>query len=87
MSEGKKKAVVPQISQEAFDTVVRENVSEFDMSIDEAVEDAIQQFAAQVVSLSLPTHHHSLTLRVWAHLTSSPSPRHTRTRAACPCTQ
>ena len=60
MSEGKKKAVVPQISQEAFDTVVRENVSEFDMPIDEAVEDAIKQFAAQVLNQSLVATHLTL---------------------------
>ena len=29
--------VVPQISQETFDQVVRENISDFDMTPDEAV--------------------------------------------------
>lgn len=36
------------ISQAAFDEVVRENMTELDMNVDEAIEDAVQQFEAQV---------------------------------------
>jgi hypothetical protein len=41
-----------QISQETFDECVRENVDEFDMSAEEAVADAVQQFESQGVDLS-----------------------------------
>lgn len=37
-----------QISQETFDAVVKENMSEFEMEAEEALNDAIQQFEAQV---------------------------------------
>ena len=37
-----------QISQETFDGVVRENMEEFEMSAEEAIEDAVSQFEAQV---------------------------------------
>lgn len=37
-----------QISQETFDAVVRENIEDFDMEVNEAVEDAVAQFVAQV---------------------------------------
>jgi hypothetical protein len=40
--------MVRVISQETFDEVVRENMEEFDMSPEEAVQDAVQQFEAQV---------------------------------------
>lgn len=36
------------VSQETFDQVVRENVDDLDMDLEEAAEDAIQQFKAQV---------------------------------------
>ena len=36
------------VSQETFDEVVRENVDDLGMSIEEAAEDAVQQFKAQV---------------------------------------
>ena len=39
------------ISQAAFDEVVRENMTEFDMSVEEAIEEAVQQFEAQVKRL------------------------------------
>ncbi|CAG5114583.1 unnamed protein product [Candidula unifasciata] len=41
-----------QISQQTFDDVVRENMSEFDMDASEAVQDAIQQFESQGVNLN-----------------------------------
>ena len=40
-----------RISQETFDEVVRENQDEFDMSLQEAIKDAIQQFQKQGVNL------------------------------------
>lgn len=42
-----------QISQITFDDVVRENMIEFDMSAEEAVEDAVQQFESQDVNLTI----------------------------------
>eukprot|EP00041_Stephanoeca_diplocostata_P034535 m.1182727 g.1182727 ORF g.1182727 m.1182727 type:complete len:519 (+) comp24539_c0_seq2:240-1796(+) len=44
--------VVPQISQETFDQVVRENIEEFEMGPEEAVADAADQFKSQGVDLS-----------------------------------
>ncbi|KAL4111223.1 hypothetical protein PRIC1_002904 [Phytophthora ramorum] len=41
-----------QISQETFDECVAENVEDFDMSLAEAVVDAVQQFESQGVDLS-----------------------------------
>lgn len=41
-----------QISQQTFDECVRENVDEFEMSAEEAVADAVQQFESQGVDLS-----------------------------------
>ena len=41
-----------QITQSTFDDVVRENISEFDMNPEEAVQDAIQQFESQVSVIS-----------------------------------
>lgn len=44
------------VSQETFDGVVRENVEDLDMTVEEAAQDAIQQFKAQVSSyLAGPT--------------------------------
>lgn len=40
------------ISQETFDDVVKENIVEFSMDIDEAREETIQQFEAQGCNLS-----------------------------------
>lgn len=37
-----------QISQQTFDGVVRENMEEFEMSAEEAMADAVEQFEAQV---------------------------------------
>lgn len=37
-----------QISQETFDDVVRENMEDFEMTAEEAVADAVQQFQSQV---------------------------------------
>ncbi|KAF4315454.1 hypothetical protein BBO99_00008566 [Phytophthora kernoviae] len=45
-------AVRKQISQETFDECVAENVEDFDMSPEEAVADAVQQFESQGVDLS-----------------------------------
>ena len=41
-----------QISQETFDGVVRENIEEFEMELNEAIEDAKEQFRTQGVDLS-----------------------------------
>lgn len=41
-----------RISQDTFDAVVKENVEEFEMSPEEAAEDAIKQFESQGVDLS-----------------------------------
>uniref|UniRef100_F7CMX9 Armadillo repeat-containing protein 6 n=1 Tax=Monodelphis domestica TaxID=13616 RepID=F7CMX9_MONDO len=40
------------ISQETFDDVVRENITEFDMDPEEAVKEAVQQFESQGVDLT-----------------------------------
>lgn len=37
-----------QVTQETFDDVVKENIEEFDMSVEEALADAVQQFETQV---------------------------------------
>ena len=37
-----------QVTQETFDGVVRENMQEFEMTADEAVDDAVKQFESQV---------------------------------------
>lgn len=37
-----------KISQDTFDSVVKENVEDFEMSVSDAVQDAIEQFRAQV---------------------------------------
>ncbi|XP_062607748.1 armadillo repeat-containing protein 6-like [Saccostrea cucullata] len=39
------------ITQETFDDVVKENMTEFEMSADEAVKDAVEQFLSQGVNL------------------------------------
>ncbi|XP_063369348.1 armadillo repeat-containing protein 6 homolog [Cydia amplana] len=44
--------MVRVISQETYDEVVQENIQEFDMSAEEAIQDAINQFEAQGVDLS-----------------------------------
>uniref|UniRef100_A0A8C8RU37 Armadillo repeat containing 6 n=1 Tax=Pelusios castaneus TaxID=367368 RepID=A0A8C8RU37_9SAUR len=41
-----------RITQETFDDVVQENITEFDMDPDEAVKEAVQQFESQGVDLS-----------------------------------
>ena len=41
-----------KIVQETFDGVVRENIEEFDMELEEAVSDAKEQFSSQGVDLS-----------------------------------
>nr|CAD7409337.1 unnamed protein product [Timema cristinae] len=43
--------MVRVITQETFDDVVKENIEEFDMSPEEALQDAVQQFEAQGVDL------------------------------------
>ena len=47
------------ITQQTFDDVVRENMSEFDMTAEEAVADAVQQFESQVQSVCCGTCSHS----------------------------
>ncbi|KAJ8304981.1 hypothetical protein KUTeg_018564 [Tegillarca granosa] len=42
-----------QITQQTFDDVVRENMTEFDMEVQEAIDDAVQQFESQGVNLAL----------------------------------
>jgi hypothetical protein len=37
-----------RITQDAFDELVKENVEDFDMGREEAAEDAVKQFQAQV---------------------------------------
>lgn len=49
-----------QISQETFDECVKENMEEFDMELEEATQDAIQQFESQQVDLSNIIKHVSL---------------------------
>ncbi|XP_046441545.1 armadillo repeat-containing protein 6-like [Daphnia pulex] len=44
--------MVKVITQETFDTVVKENVEEFGLELEEARKDAIQQFTAQGVDLT-----------------------------------
>lgn len=39
-----------RITQETFNNVVLENIQDFEMSAEEAVEDATKQFEAQVLS-------------------------------------
>lgn len=38
-----------RIVQSTFDDVVRENIEDLEMEVDEAIADAIQQFSAQVM--------------------------------------
>lgn len=40
------------ITQQTFDNAVKENIDEFSMSAEEAVQDAIKQFESQVVIIS-----------------------------------
>lgn len=40
--------MVRVINQQTFDDVVKENVEEFEMTVEEAITEAIQQFEAQV---------------------------------------
>ncbi|KAL4227854.1 Armadillo repeat-containing protein 6 [Mactra antiquata] len=42
-----------QISQETFDDVVRENVEDFEMTVEDALTDAVQQFESQGVNLAM----------------------------------
>lgn len=37
-----------RINQETFDDVVKENISEFGMAAQEAIDDAVEQFVSQV---------------------------------------
>lgn len=41
-----------QISQQTFDDVVKENMREFEMSAEDALEDAVQQFESQASILT-----------------------------------
>ena len=41
-------ASVKAITQDTFDSVVKENINDFEMDNDEAVQDAIKQFESQV---------------------------------------
>eukprot|EP00124_Ichthyophonus_hoferi_P002524 Ihof_evm3s175 gene=Ihof_evmTU3s175 len=47
-----KKSVIKHISQETFDAAVEENIATFDMEREQAIDDAIEQFEAQGISLS-----------------------------------
>lgn len=48
--------MVRVIKQETYDDVVRENIEDLEMSAEEAIEDAIKQFEAQVfVKHSFPS--------------------------------
>lgn len=38
-----------QVSQDTYNQVVQENMEEFEMSKEEAIEDAVKQFEAQVL--------------------------------------
>ena len=49
---GQDPSKVKRISQELFDECVNENIEEFEMELDEAIEDAITQFEGQGVDLS-----------------------------------
>ena len=40
-----------QITQETFDAAVKENIDDFEMTPEEAIEDAVKQFEAQVQKL------------------------------------
>lgn len=42
--------MVRVISQETYDEVVKENMNDFEMSPQDAIEDAIKQFEAQVIN-------------------------------------
>ena len=46
-----------QISQETFDAAVKENIDEFEMEAEEALNDAVQQFAS-AGQLSLITRNY-----------------------------
>lgn len=48
LDTNKKKTMAKVISQDTFDDVVKENIVEFEMSPDEAKEETIKQFEAQV---------------------------------------
>ena len=41
-------AMAKQISQDTFDVAVKENIAEFEMDPEEALNDAVHQFEAQV---------------------------------------
>ena len=47
--------MVKVISQETFDAVVKENIEEFGLDLEEATKDAVEQFKAQV--LFILQHH------------------------------
>lgn len=49
------------ITQDTYDEVIKENITEFSMSIDEARKETIQQFEAQVSSI----HFHFSTLTLY----------------------
>lgn len=44
-------AQVKVITQETFDEVVKENIDDFDMEAEEALNDAVEQFEKQVTLL------------------------------------
>lgn len=58
--------MVRVINQETFDDVVKENIEEFEMTVEEAVQEAVQQFEAQVVYsgfLMLELNFHKMLLQ------------------------
>lgn len=49
-----------QVTQETFDDVVKENIQEFEMTVEEAINDAVQQFESQGVNLAMIIRDSSL---------------------------
>jgi hypothetical protein len=49
--------MVRVISQETFDAVVKENMEEFEMSREEAIKEAVEQFQSQVFKYQIGVAH------------------------------
>jgi len=71
-------SIQKRITQETFDEVVQENIDEFDMTREEAVQDALQQFSKQGIDLSnIDTstgEGRKELLEIFQSLNSSPCP-------------
>lgn len=71
-------SVHKRITQETFDEVVSENIEEFDMSREEAIQDAVKQFLKQGVDLSnidtTTGEGRKELLDIFQALNSTPSP-------------